>query len=96
MQRVHRQLTRDEVEALREKLASLVPEARASIPEILKTLRFITRKSQAEYAALCGVSQRALASIEAGNADPTTRTLEKLLRPFGFTVGVVSLPCSPG
>jgi DNA-binding XRE family transcriptional regulator len=94
MKRVHRCLSRDEVEALRQQLAELVPEARASIPDILRTMRFITRKSQAEYAALCGVSPRVLASIEAGNADPTTRTLEKLLRPFGLTVGVVSLPAA--
>ena len=92
MKRVHRRLSRDEVEALREKLVDLVPEARASIPEILRTMRFITRKSQAEYAALCGVSQRVLAHIEAGKADPSTKTLDKLLRPFGLAVGVVSVP----
>lgn len=35
MQRVHRKLSRDEIEALRDKLAALVPEERASLPELL-------------------------------------------------------------
>lgn len=92
MQRVHRNLGRDEIEALRDRLASLIPEARLSIPEVIKTMRLITRKSQAEYASLCGVAPKVLANIERGQAAPTTKTLEKLLRPFGFGIGVVSLP----
>jgi len=89
MQRVHRNLSPDEVQALREKLAGLVPEADASIPEILKLMRLITRKSQAEYAKLCGVAPRVLADIEAGKASPTVETVGKLLRPFGYRLGVV-------
>lgn len=90
MRRVHRNLSRDEVEALRAELARLVPRASASIPQLLRTMRLITRKSQAEYAALCDVAPRVLADIEAGKGSPTMETLEKLLRPFGFRVGVVA------
>jgi cation transport ATPase len=35
------------------------------------------------------VSLGTLARIEAGEADPTVGTLATLLKPFGFTVGVV-------
>lgn len=89
MQRVHRNLPRDEVEALRERLAALVPESRAGIPELLRLMRLITRRSQTEYARLCGVAPRVLTAIEAGKASPTVETLEKLLRPFGYSVGIV-------
>jgi transcriptional regulator with XRE-family HTH domain len=92
MQRVHRSLSRDEVEALREKLAALVPEAKAAIPELLRMMRLITRKSQAEYALLCGVAPRVLADVEAGRRSPRVETLEKLFRPFGYRVGVVTGP----
>lgn len=92
MQRVHRHLSRAEVEALRERLAAAIPQARLSIPEVIKTMRLITRKSQTEYAALCGVAPKVLATIERGHAAPTTQTLEKLLRPFGLTIGVVCVP----
>jgi len=90
MRRVHRNLTRDEVEALRLQLTDLVPGARARVPELVKLMRLITRLSQTEYARLCGVAPRALADIEAGKGSPTVETLEKLLRPFGYRTGVVS------
>jgi DNA-binding XRE family transcriptional regulator len=89
MQRVHRKLGREEVQVLREKLAALVPEVDATIPETLKLMRLITRKSQAEYAKLCDVAPRVLADIESGKGSPTVETLGKLLKPFGYRLGVV-------
>jgi predicted transcriptional regulator len=90
MQRVHRNLTRDEVEALRKELLSLVPQASADIPQLMRIMRLIARKSQIEYAKLCEVAPRVLADIEAGKGSPTVETLEKLLRPFGYRVGIVA------
>lgn len=92
MKRVHRDLSRDEVEALREKLTQLVPRQNADIPEILRTMRLIVRKSQREYAALCGVAPRVLADIERGKGNPSLESIRKLLRPFGLAVGVVNPP----
>jgi transcriptional regulator with XRE-family HTH domain len=89
MQRVHRNLSREEVESLRSRLADLIPHQRADVPQLLRLMRMITRKSQAEYAQFCGVAPRVLAKIEAGEGRPTVETLEKLLRPFGCRVGVV-------
>ena len=90
MRRVHRNLSRDEVESLRKELMRLVPQASADIPELMRTMRLITRKSQIEYAKLCEVAPRVLADIEAGKGSPTVETLEKLLRPFGYRVGIVA------
>lgn len=89
MQRVHRNLSPEEVQALRLKLHALVPKADAPIPQLLKTMRMITRKSQAEYAKLCNVAPRVLADLESGKANPRIDTLEKLLMPFGYRVGIV-------
>lgn len=95
MRRVHRNLSRDEIEALRRRLTDLIPEARADIPELIRTMRLITRKSQSEYAAFCHVAPRVLADIEAGRGCPTIETLRKLVRPFGLTIGIVSVPSPP-
>jgi DNA-binding XRE family transcriptional regulator len=89
MKRVHRHLSREEIDALRRELAAIVPECREDIPSVLRRMRIIARLSQAEYARLCGVSVHTLAKIEGGTGDPSAGTLEKLLKPFGFTVGVV-------
>jgi transcriptional regulator with XRE-family HTH domain len=90
MQRVHRNLSRDEVELLRKELVTLVPRTSATVPRLMRTMRLIARKSQVEYAKLCGVAPRVLADIEAGKGSPTVETLEKLLRPFGYRVGIVA------
>jgi predicted transcriptional regulator len=90
MKRVHRNLSRDEVEALRRELAALVPQSHTHIAQLMRTMRLITRKSQAEYARLCGVAPRVLADVESGKGSPTVETLEKLVRPFGYRVGIVS------
>lgn len=92
MKRVHRNLGREEVESLRARLAELVPMESASIPELLKMMRLVARKSQAEYARMCGVAPRVLTNIESEVGSPTVETLGKLLRPFGFRVGVVIDP----
>ena len=60
------------------------------MPDLLRTRRLITRKSQVEYARFCGVAPRVLADLEAGLGNPRLDTLEKLLRPFGYRIGVVA------
>jgi transcriptional regulator with XRE-family HTH domain len=55
-------------------------------------MRLIARMSQPEYAKLCGVAPRVLADIEAGRGNPRVDTLTKLLKPFGYGIGVVARP----
>jgi XRE family transcriptional regulator, regulator of sulfur utilization len=75
---------------LRQEFVRLVPNAPATIPKLMRTMRLITRKSQVEYAKWWEVAPRVLADIEAGKGSPTVETLEKLLRPFGYRVGIVA------
>lgn len=89
LQRVHRNLSKPEIEKLRESVASLVPDSRAPIGELIKAMRLATKRSQPEYAALCGVSLRVLRQVESGKLNLQTETLEKLLRPFGYRIGIV-------
>jgi DNA-binding transcriptional regulator YiaG len=90
LKRVHRNLSAKEIDAMRENLAALIPPAQADIGALIKTMRLATRRSQAEYATLCKVAPRVLADIEAGRRNVQVETLEKLLRPFGYRIGVVS------
>jgi DNA-binding XRE family transcriptional regulator len=89
LKRVHRKLTRDEVDALRRELAETVPAAHATIPQLVRKMRLSTRRSQHEYAKLCGVAPRVLKRIEAGELHVQVESLEKLLKPFGYTIGLV-------
>jgi DNA-binding transcriptional regulator YiaG len=91
LKRVHRNLSTTEIDAMRENLAALIPPAQAEIGALIKIMRLATRRSQAEYARLCKVAPRVLADIEAGRRNVQVETLEKLLRPFGYGIGVVSV-----
>jgi hypothetical protein len=87
--RVTRSLDKAQINALRESLVTMVPETRAGIGTLIHTMRLASRCSQREYAKLCDVSPRVLMAIEAGSTKVHVETLEKLLSPFGYQVGVV-------
>ena len=87
--RVTRALDKSQIDALRESLLTMVPETQAQIGPLVRTMRIASRCSQREYAKICGVSPRVLMAVEAGNTKVQVETLEKLLSPFGYRVGVV-------
>jgi DNA-binding transcriptional regulator YiaG len=91
LQRVHRKLTDEQIDAMRESIAKHVPESQAAITDLIKAMRLATQMSQREYAHLCDISLPALQKLERG--EPAERfqagTLDKLLRPFGYRLGVV-------
>jgi transcriptional regulator with XRE-family HTH domain len=91
MRRVHRALDSEQIKELRENLHAAIPQSDVSIGEVIRQMRLITKRSQSEYARLCGVAPRALAEIESGNGNPRLSTLQALLRPFACDVGVVQL-----
>ena len=87
--RVTRALDESQIDALRESLVTMVPETNAKIGTLVRTMRLASRCSQREYAKICDVSPRVLMAVEAGNTKVHVETLEKLLRPFGYRIGVV-------
>jgi DNA-binding XRE family transcriptional regulator len=88
-QRVSRSLNKAQIDALRESLVTMVPESQADVGSLIRTMRLAARCSQREYAKLCNVSPRVLMAIEAGSTRVHVETLQKLLQPFGYQVGVV-------
>lgn len=54
----------------------------------LRTLRTRTRITVAEYSRMTGVAERTIQNIEAGRVSPTIKTADKLLQPFGLSMGV--------
>ncbi|MET0498619.1 MAG: helix-turn-helix transcriptional regulator [Steroidobacteraceae bacterium] len=89
MRRVHRSLQPEHINTLREQLNAQIPSNDLPIAEVIRTMRLIAKRSQSEYAKLCGVAPRVLAEIESGSANPRLATLQALLRPFAYQMGVV-------
>lgn len=89
MRRVHRQLSTEEQTRLRTALDARIPESAEIIGNLMRDMRLAAQMSQQEYADATGVAVRALTQVENGWGNPRLDTLEKLLAPFGYRVGIV-------
>jgi transcriptional regulator with XRE-family HTH domain len=74
--------------ALRDELFARVDAGDLTLVEAVKRMRKVAGRSQAEYARLVGVSPRVLIEFERGVGNPTVKTLQKLLAPFGLELTV--------
>lgn len=81
-------MTPAERRALRDELYARVASGDVTLREALRTMRKIAGKSQADYARLVGVAPRVLIDFERGVGNPTVKSLEKLLAPFGLELGL--------
>jgi len=73
---------------LRQELYALVERGEIGLVDAVRMMRKIADKTQAEYAKLVGVSPRVLIDFERGVGNPTLRSIEKMLRPFGLDLSV--------
>jgi transcriptional regulator with XRE-family HTH domain len=76
---------------MRDAIAAQLPTSDLTIGEVIRDMRISIKRSQSEYAQLCGIAPRALADVEAGVGNPTLNTLRALLLPFACDIGVVRL-----
>jgi transcriptional regulator with XRE-family HTH domain len=60
-----------------------------NLPDAIRRMRKSIGLTQTEYAKLVGVAPRVLMDLERGAGNPTLKTLEKLVAPFGLRVGLV-------
>ena len=83
------QLPKDASAAKRELIEAMEDNALA-LGEAVRRMRKISGMSQKAYATrIVGIAPRILAQIERGRGNPTVDTLNKIGRPFGYTVGFV-------
>ena len=61
-----------------------------TISQAVVTMRKISRLTQIEFARHRGISVQSLKQIEAGTANPTVETLQKISDIFGLKIGFVA------
>ena len=71
-------------------LDSIKQQPGMPLAQAIRLLRTGLRLTVPEYAHLTGVAPRTIHAIEAGNANPSVNTANKLLQPFGLTLGIVA------
>ncbi|KAB2704004.1 MULTISPECIES: helix-turn-helix domain-containing protein [Brucella] len=83
--------TKEEILENRRTLAERARNGDLRLPSAVADIRRGFGMTQAEFAKTLGLSRRQVAEIEAGTANPTLETLEKIGRLFGFSVGFVPI-----
>lgn len=99
---------RSELSERRSKVLQAAKAGEFSFPGDIRRLRLAIGLSQTKFAKMLGLPTRTIAEIEAGTANPTIETLNKIGRPFGLVAGLVpkkgedspqeeeDVPSSPG
>lgn len=81
--------TKEEILENRRTLAERARTGDLRLPGAVSDIRKGFGMTQEEFAKTLGLSRRQVAELEAGTANPTLETLEKMGRLFGFGVGFV-------
>lgn len=81
--------TKDEILENRRSLAERAKTGDLKLPGAVGEIRKGFGMTQEEFAKTLALTRRQVAEIEAGMANPTLETLEKIGRLFGFAVGFV-------
>ena len=71
-------------------LIQAIERQELTLGQAARQMRKITGLNQKAYAErIVGISPRILAEVERDEGNPTVETLNKIGRPFGYTVGFV-------
>lgn len=90
-------LTRDQKLARRAEVRNRAAAGDLRLPGAIRDIRNSLGMTQAEFAASFGLTRLQVIALERGKANPTMETLQKIGRPFGFTVGfVMKTPADAG
>lgn len=81
--------TKEEILQNRQTLATRARNGDLRLPGAVADIRKGFGMTQEEFAKTLSLTRRQIAEIEAGTANPTLDTLEKIGRLFGFGVGFV-------
>ncbi|KSV64881.1 hypothetical protein N185_34405 [Sinorhizobium sp. GW3] len=81
--------TKEQVSLMRQDLAEQARRGGLRLPDAVVDMRKSIGLTQQEFANTLGLTRRQVAEIEAGTANPTLETLNKIGRLFGLSVGFV-------
>ncbi len=84
--------SREKRQALREELYERLEKGDIDLASAVRLMRRVTGHSQARYAHLVGVSPRILIELERGLGNPTMKTIEKIVAPFGLELALRKKP----
>ena len=82
-------LDRDEQRARRDEVARKAEAGELVLPEGVREMRRALGMTQTRHAAANRLTRAPVIDLEAGRANPTLETLNRIGRPFGFRAGFI-------
>lgn len=90
-----RKPTREEIRERRAAIAAKARSGELRLPHAVAEMRHALGLTQPEFAKMFKLTVRQVADIERGEANPTSETLQKIGRAFGFQIGFVPTQSVP-
>jgi putative transcriptional regulator len=84
-----RKPTKEEIRDRRAIIANKARSGQLQLPGAVAEMRHALGLTQPEFAKVFKLTTRQVADIERGEANPTSETLQKIGRAFGFQIGFV-------
>lgn len=84
-----RKLSEEERRQVKVSITEQLASGAITLGEGVRLMRLAVGMTQAQYAEMTGVDLRIVAAIEKGNGNPRLDTLQKLGRPYGFSISFV-------
>jgi putative transcriptional regulator len=84
-----RKPTKEEIRDRRAVIAAKARSGQLQLPGAVAEMRHALGLTQPEFAKVFKLTTRQVADIERGEANPTSETLHKIGRAFGFQIGFV-------
>jgi transcriptional regulator with XRE-family HTH domain len=81
--------TREEVLQARHEIQRRAAAGQLVFPSAIREIRIALDLTQEEFAKAFRLTRQQVVALESGNANPTIDTLERIMRPFRLTIGLV-------
>lgn len=87
-----RKLTKDEIRIRRADISARARAGKLILPLAIREIRHALGLNQEKFAKLFHLTLRQVKEIEKGVANPTSATLNRIAKVFGFSLGFVPRP----
>jgi len=84
-----RRPSKEEVRARRQAIAERARAGKLTLPDAIPEIRHALGLTQEEFAKLFKLTLRQVKELEQGQANPTSDTLNRVAKVFGFSLGFV-------
>lgn len=81
----------EQIQKRQQMISTIMQNPDWSISQVCRFIRTELRLTLPEMAKICKMAPQTLQKIEQDHANPTLKTIDKILKPFGFKMQIVRI-----